>query len=131
MNRRLVERIEKFLAERRESEGGGWAQITPKDMLQLSGVIEALIEAKCEKDADGDMPIEFTLVNRREGKSSSYRPLPYQSFQRRGEPVTVEQRIAQAELVFEIAMFNQRIAQSELSTAYDMLRLEREHLDTK
>lgn len=62
----LLLQIEEFLSERRGSEYGGWAEITKQDMTDLSLIIKGLIRLKCEDDADGDVPIEFALCNRRE-----------------------------------------------------------------
>lgn len=57
-------KIDSFLAERRKSEGG-YALITDQDVKDLSGIIRGLIELKCERDPDGDLPIQFALCNRR------------------------------------------------------------------
>ena len=75
--RRLGDLIDSFLEDRRESFGGGWAQITPEDVDQLREIIRWLIELKCDRDADGDLPIECKLVNRRTHERLHYYPIPY------------------------------------------------------
>lgn len=57
--------IDDFLQEKRESVGGGWAKVVPEDIGALERIVNALIKAKCESDADGDYPIECVFVNRR------------------------------------------------------------------
>ena len=66
MAKPLQSKIERFLAVRRKSSGGGWAEVNDGDMLALKNIIEELIKAKFQADADGDYPIQFALVNRRE-----------------------------------------------------------------
>lgn len=74
--KRLEAKLEKFLARKAESNGG-WADLNQQDMQLLNDFLWALREAKCEKDADGDIPLEFTLVNRRETESFHYSPTRY------------------------------------------------------
>jgi hypothetical protein len=62
---RIADLIHKFLDEPRESEGG-YALVTDDDMTLLSEIVQELIVRKCERDPDGDLPIEFALINRRE-----------------------------------------------------------------
>ena len=64
MTDKLGNMIDTFLSQRRESDDGGWAPVTPDDMKQLDGILWALIEAKWGKDPDGDRPVEYTLVDR-------------------------------------------------------------------
>ncbi len=77
MKKNLENKINKFLSERRVSEGGGWSQITPQDILDLRDIINSLIQEKCEEDADGDLPIEFELINRRTHERLQFDPIPY------------------------------------------------------
>lgn len=77
MNKRLEKKIDKWLAERRKSEGGGWAAITDADINGLYEIIYSLVEAKCQKDADGDTPIQVKIIDRTRYESMHYRPIPY------------------------------------------------------
>lgn len=69
--------ISEFLAEKRRSEGGGWAQIEESDLRLLEEIIDSLIKSKCEKDADGDTPIQYRLVNRRTHQPLFFSPMRY------------------------------------------------------
>lgn len=69
--------IDRFLEDRRESHRGGWAKITPEDVTLLREIVHELIELKCELSADGDLPIEVKLVNRRTHERMHYSPVPY------------------------------------------------------
>lgn len=73
----LQQSIFDFLRERRESKGGGWAQVTTADVEQLQNIIGNLLVLKCELDADGDLPIEVTIVNRRTHQRLQFSPVPY------------------------------------------------------
>ena len=70
--------ITKWLANHRQSDGGGWAQITDDDVHDLSSIIRALIEEKCDQDADGDHPIQVILVNRRKFRPMLRTFVPYE-----------------------------------------------------
>lgn len=74
---KLIQSISAFLAERRESEYGGWAAITLEDMEQLDEIVHQLVEAKCEPDADGDRPVQIILVNRTIHEPMHFIPVPY------------------------------------------------------
>lgn len=80
----MVEGIEQLLVDikswvsgRRESTRGGWAAVTPDDVEELSNILNRLIRAKCEPDADGDVPIQFTLVDRVRYWPLHFVPVPY------------------------------------------------------
>lgn len=62
----LLDAIENFLAEGRESDGG-LAKVTEDDMMLLDQIIDGLIRLKCEADPDGDFPIEYALIDRLKG----------------------------------------------------------------
>lgn len=64
MNKRLTNKIDKWLSEKRKSRGG-YAEITDNDVSDFGAIIRDLIYAKCEPDPDDDYPIQFALVNRR------------------------------------------------------------------
>lgn len=96
MNKTLAKQIDAFLEVRRKSTGG-WAEVTDEDMAQLSGVIEALIEAKFETDPDGDLPVEFGLTNRNTEMRSHFVSVPYEH---KGE---FDKHFSRTELNFDIA----------------------------
>lgn len=120
MNAKLAKKIDAFLAEKRKSEGGGWAEIKPDDVDALYDIVLDLITAKCEFDADGDLPIEFTLVNRLVTHSLNFRPVPY-NHQRLGSGRYLE-TIEHCENAFDVAMFNLSIATNSAKLEYDLLQ---------
>ena len=107
--------IDRFLEDHRESDCGGWAQITPGDIELLREIIRELITLKCDKDADGDYPIQFKLVNRRTHEHMHYSPLPYRE-QRNDDREVVE--VIPFVKLMRILMMNLSIAQSRLDTAF-------------
>lgn len=76
MDENLKDMIEGFLAERRESDGG-YAPVTDLDMEQLYTIMDMLLDRKFGEDPDGDLPIEYKLINRNLYFGMHYRPIPY------------------------------------------------------
>jgi len=76
----LTDLIGRFLKDYRESKGG-YAEITTEDIHLLYGIMRELIERKCERDPDGDLPIEFEIVNRRTHEPMHYGQVPYRDGQ--------------------------------------------------
>lgn len=72
----LLERIHSWLDQERQSTGG-WAEITDDDISELWHIIDELIHLKCQKDPDGDVPIEFTLVDRTKYERMHFHAVPY------------------------------------------------------
>ena len=69
--------IEDFLSERRKSDGG-WAPVTESDFRQLCAIIDRILELKWGRDADGDLPIEYKIIDRKQFERMHYVPVPYQ-----------------------------------------------------
>lgn len=124
MKAQLQKKIDAFLAERRPSNGG-WAEITNKDVIQLENIIQALIESKCQPDPDGDFPIEFVLVNRRNTQGLHYTPMSYGH--KNGE--SLEQELKRAEDRLDTAMYNLSMASSDAQTAYKQLTTIKEQIN--
>lgn len=76
MRRRINSLLDRFLEERRTSDGG-WAPVTRYDFTQLNAILRALIEAKWNADPDGDRPIDFLIVDRTRYRPIQYFPVPY------------------------------------------------------
>lgn len=76
--KQLDAEIDEFLKTRRDSRRGGWAATEPGDLKQLNDIIEKLVRLKAEADADGDLTIEWQLVDRQRYERMRYRPVPYQ-----------------------------------------------------
>ncbi len=64
----------KFLKDKRDSDGG-WAEVTEIDMLLLNGIVEQLIAEKFQEDPDGDLPVEYKLINRTTHQRMHFLPL--------------------------------------------------------
>ena len=72
----LLQRIHGWLNHVRLSEGGR-AKITDDDVDELYDIIDGLIHLKCQKDPDGDLPIEFGLIDRTKFEPMHFRPVLY------------------------------------------------------
>ena len=59
----LYEKIDKFLATQNPTDSG-WAKVADGEMGDLGTIFDQIIRYKYEEDADGDLPIDFMLVNR-------------------------------------------------------------------
>lgn len=83
MRKALLEKIAKFCDDRRRSEDGGWAEVRDGDLDALGRILYEIIEAKWQKDADGDVPINFRVVDRTRHFPLHYRPVRYDHVTRR------------------------------------------------
>ena len=63
----------------RDSDDGGYANVTPEDINELYMIIMCMVEHKCQADPDGDRPIEVHLTNRTQCWPSRFRDVPYGS----------------------------------------------------
>ena len=78
MNSELSSLIRCYLNERRESHGG-YAEIEPQDITNLGYIVQKIVELKCEKDPDGDLPIEFVIVDRTKERKFHPVTVPYET----------------------------------------------------
>ncbi len=101
--------IDRFLEDHRESEGG-YAKITSEDISLLREIVQWLIELKCDSDPDGDLPIEFEVVNRRTHERMYYGQVPYRESY---DPEDEQERIPFMEMV-RVLQMNLNIAASRL-----------------
>jgi hypothetical protein len=103
--------IDKFLAESRKSDGG-WAPVTERDLGQLYIIVEKIIGMKWGQDPDGDLPIEWKIIDRTRFERLHYFPVPYE-------------HKAKDELALEhlsTVVTNANIANDELSTTLRVLQ---------
>lgn len=63
----VVRMVEGYLKTPVKTSDDGWAPVTHDDIHQLHKVINALIDAKFERDVDGDHTVEYAVCNRRYG----------------------------------------------------------------
>lgn len=109
----LYEMIDCFITEKRE-DGNGWAPVTESDMTLLDSIISGLIDAKCDRDADNDVTIEFTLINRVDRQRLYYRPLPYPS-----------EDMSELIRYVDLAHFNLTVAMEAFNMAYRSMEYQR------
>ena len=76
MKKKTRELLDKFLADRRKSDGG-YALVEKSDIDLFYRLIYALIEEKWQNDCDGDYPVEVKIINRRTHERMHYLPVPY------------------------------------------------------
>lgn len=55
--------LDAFLAEGRSRSSGGFAPVHKTDVEKLWDIFVAILEAKYERDPDGDLPIRFELTD--------------------------------------------------------------------
>jgi hypothetical protein len=106
--------IDRFLAERRESDGG-YAPVTESDLNKLYAIISRLVRMKWGMDPDGDRPIEWKLIDRTRFERMHYVPIPYE-------------HKAKGEAVFDRLHFvalNASIANRDLDTTLKLLEFHR------
>lgn len=114
----LLEKIEWFVEERRESKGG-WAEITDGDFRALDDIIAALVEIKCGPHPDGGYPVEWMVVNRRRFERMHFLPIPHDRDFVNSE-IDGELVGENAERIMEIAELNLSIAHGTFQTAFKM-----------
>jgi hypothetical protein len=109
--------INEFLKERRESKGGGWAAIEPEDIDQLHEILARLVLLRCAEDADGDLPIEWNLIDRRRYEPMHFDAVPY------SHGIENRQRSAEAfEAHYSKVSLNLQVALTAFSTAESLRR---------
>lgn len=81
---RVAKAIGRFLATRSRSDGG-FAPVGKDDIQDLYRVMEAIFEAKYERDPDGDLPINIVLVDRTQYEPVHHMLIPYRHLIERGE----------------------------------------------
>jgi hypothetical protein len=61
----LLKRIDAFLAQRKNTDGGGgWAPVDPNEVHELHDIIDLLLGLKYEADSGGSAPIDVILTDR-------------------------------------------------------------------
>ena len=56
---------------------GGWALVKEPDLMELAVLIHLLIDHLWAEDPDGDLPVEFRLVDRTRFRQPYFRNMPY------------------------------------------------------
>jgi hypothetical protein len=60
----LFEDISKFITDRRKSEDDCYPEVSKQDITDLYGIIDRLIQFKCDPDCDGSYGIGVELINK-------------------------------------------------------------------
>lgn len=76
MNKKLMKKIDDFMKDKRKSNGG-YAEVRDKDIIKLSEIIREICEAKYEKDPDGDIPINWDILDRTKYEPLDLLQVPY------------------------------------------------------
>ncbi len=63
MKKQLADMINEFLMVHKVS-GGGWPEVTLNESIQLNDILYMLVYLKWDKDPDGDLPIDWILVDK-------------------------------------------------------------------
>jgi len=74
----LTKMLEAFLKKKSESQNGGFAKVSEGEIEDLYKIIRCILELKYEKDASGDIPVDFRLVDRTKFERLHYIPVPYE-----------------------------------------------------
>ena len=74
----LIKMLEAFLKKKSESQNGGFAKVSEGEIEDLYKIIRCILELKYEKDASGDIPVDFRLVDRTKFERLHYIPVPYE-----------------------------------------------------
>lgn len=74
----LLALVEAFVAEPVwAAPGGGWAPVAEGDVEKLAKIVSTIIGLKYKTDADGDVPVEFHLIDRTKFQRPHYFLIPY------------------------------------------------------
>lgn len=77
MKKRLENKINKFLKEKRKSDSG-YAPVEKNDISDLNDIINLLLESKFELDCDGDLPVNWEVLDRTKYEPhTAIIPVPY------------------------------------------------------
>jgi len=80
MHKKIHEMIDKFLEKRGELKDlDRFAEVGKTDIRDLYEIIGAIIEAKYDKDVDGDLPVQARLVDRNKARFLSLTTIPYKT----------------------------------------------------
>jgi len=72
----VVQRVSDFLRKPVENDTGGWTEVSREDWTELVEIFGDILDAKFERDPDGDHTIEFDTCHRQYGRMEVVR-VPY------------------------------------------------------
>ena len=72
----VVQRVSDFLLKPVKNDTGGWTEVSREDWFELVDIFRDIIDAKFERDPDGDHTIEFETCHRQQGRMQTVH-IPY------------------------------------------------------
>jgi hypothetical protein len=112
----IQSKIEGFLSQKVEADGSGWAPVGDNDLGSMMDIFHAILEAKYAADADGDRPIDITLVDRTRYQSDYFAPLPHIRDERQNDLLVHQARM-------RAAVGNLGVAQQQVYMASRLLEM--------
>lgn len=77
-HKKLFNKIEKFLENKKKSAGGGsWPEVTKDEVGQLKEIFQNIIDKKYDRDYSGSSVINFEIVNRKTHEQLWIQPIPH------------------------------------------------------
>lgn len=120
---KVFKAVQEFVTDGPRDGRGSWAPVEPQDIVQLYGIVEALIALKQVPDADGDLSLRCTLVDRTKTRNLDYIPLPYYHVREVGE----QDADKLLEDAMDTAIFNLSLATQDVQLLADIKRRQRQY----
>jgi hypothetical protein len=106
-----VAALEKLLTRSRSEGGSSWAPVSKELWSELNEVFDKIINAVVTPDCDGDLSIEFELVNRTKGRMPRFQPIPYDDF------MSDKPDQGKTDKYLDAVLYNFQVASEELTRA--------------
>lgn len=74
---KLIRLVRDFTAVRGSSVGGGFAEMSERDLGDLENIMTHLLSMKYEENEYGEYPIDVMLIDRTKHEAVNYEPVPY------------------------------------------------------
>jgi len=121
---KLLALVTNWLELPQSKSNGGWAPVDKKDLEALYFILVGLIVRHWGMDADGDVPLEFAVIDRTKEYDPGFEPMPYPMRDGGGlfdDGPTNAKRLEQEERRFRVAMMNLSIATGQVNDVYRMM----------
>lgn len=73
----FIETIKEFINNPIEDNPSGWPHVNEKDISSLFNIFLGIIEFHFPRDIDGDLPIEFEIIDRTKYEGNHFFKIPY------------------------------------------------------
>lgn len=94
----VVENVRKFLETPIRADGDGWPPVTTEDLHEVWDLFHNILEAKYERDCDGDMVMEVEMNRRNRGNMVALR-----TTHRRNGPVDLAEAMRDIQYITDVA----------------------------